>query len=170
MRLSVTGRGAAGELLALMLLAGAGVLAVPATAAMAPVPLGQSIQRSDLVIRGRTLDQHCEWSSDGRWIVTYVRIQVLETLGGTEPNDEVIVRVLGGALEGRGLVVSEMPVFQADEEAVLFLKRARDGSSFLVTDNFQGKNTLLGDRVVERDLSRDDFLTQVRDLARDLPR
>jgi hypothetical protein len=63
-----------------------------------------------------------------------------------------------------------MPAFQSDEESVLFLKRSADGQTFLVTDNFQGKNTLLDDRVVERDVPRTDFLTQVRAIARDLHR
>jgi hypothetical protein len=142
----------------------------PANAAMIQVPLATSIHNSDLVIRGRAVDQHCEWTADGRWIVTVVRIRVLDTLGGTAPGDEVVVRVLGGALDGIGLSVSDMPVFQPDEEAVLFLKRSNDGNSFLVTDNFQGKNTLLDGRVVERDLPQADFLNTVRAFARDLPR
>jgi hypothetical protein len=142
----------------------------PATAAMIQVPLERSIQSSDLVIHGRTLDQHCEWTADGRWIVTLVRIQVLETLGGSAPGDKLVVRVLGGVLDGIGLSVSDLPAFRVDEETVLFLKRSSDGRTFLVTDNFQGKNTLLDGRVVERDLPQSVFLTLVRALAHDLPR
>ena len=170
MRSPVTVHSAAGRILFFLAVTWMATRIIPATAAMVQVPLERSIQGSDLVIRGRTLDQHCEWTADGHWIVTVVRIQVLETLGGSAPGDELVVRVLGGVLDGIGLSVSDMPAFRADEETVLFLKRSNDGKTFLVTDNFQGKNTLLGGRVVERDLARTDFLTQVRALARDLPR
>jgi hypothetical protein len=170
MRSPITVHSAAGRILILLAVTWMVTWVTPAVAAMIQVPLERSIQSSDLVVRGRTLDQHCEWTADGRWIVTLVRIQVLETLGGSAPGDELVVRVLGGVLDGIGLSVSDMPAFQSDEESVLFLKRSIDGQTFVVTDNFQGKNTLLDDRVVERDVPRIDFLTQVRAIARDLHR
>ena len=139
----------------------------PAAALMVRVTPEDSIQRSDLVIRGRALDQHCEWTADGDWIVTLVRIRVLETLGGQAPGDELVVRVLGGVLDGIGLSVSDMPTFAPDDESVLFLKKSDDGLVFTVIDNFQGKNTLVDGRVVERDLPESDFLNLVRAIARD---
>jgi hypothetical protein len=166
MKFQTQSRNALGKAL-LLALAWAAVWAAPAPAVMLPVPLESSIERSDLVVRGRTIDQHCEWTADGRWIVTLVRFQVLETLQGEIPGPEVVVRVLGGVVDGIGLAVSDMPRFEPGEESILCLKQAGDGRSYLVTDNFQGKNTLEDGRIVERDLPAVEFLTTVRAIVRD---
>jgi hypothetical protein len=140
---------------------------LPAMAAMVQVPLEDSIERSDLVIRGRVLDQRCAWSDDGRWIVTLVRVQVVETLAGEPQGAEVTVRVPGGVVDGIGLGVSDMPSFAPDEESILFLQASPGGQTYAVTDHFQGKNTLVDGRVVERDLPDDEFLGQVRAIVRE---
>jgi hypothetical protein len=144
-----------------------GTAALPATAAMIRVPIEDSVRASDIVVRARTMDQRCEWSGDGRWIYTFVRAQILETMGGHPDGEDIVVRVLGGAMDGIGLRVSDMPLFEIGEESVLFLKRSSDGSFYTVVDNFQGKNTLWEGKVVERELSESDFVNQVRACARE---
>jgi hypothetical protein len=169
MRSLVPAKGATRGMLLALLLAGL-VGWIPAQALMVEVPLRDSIKRSDTIIRARTLDQHCAWTADGHWIITLVRVKVLETLAGETPPEEVTLRVLGGSLDGVGLVVSDMPAFQQEEESVLFLQKTPDAPFYVVTDNAQGKNTLTDGRVVERGLASHDFLSQVRALARDLKR
>jgi hypothetical protein len=141
--------------------------AAPATAAMVRVPVEESVGNSDLVIRGRAADQWCEWSEDGRWIVTMIRVEVLETYGGHTNGDEVLVRVPGGAIDGVGLRVSDQPSFETGEEAVLFLRLPDGGATYSVVDAFQGKNTLREGRVVERDVPEGEFIHLVRALARE---
>lgn len=166
MRSRITLRNGAGRIFLSLALAWAAAGVAPAAALMLKVPLEESVRNSELVIRGRTLDQRCEWTEDGRWIMTVVRVQVLETLGGRVPGAELDVRVPGGELDGLGMRVSDMPRFENGEESVLLLHGCElDGRTFVVTDNFQGKNTLREGRVLERDLPESEFVNQVRALA-----
>ncbi len=80
--------------------------------------------RADLGVLGSVIAIRSAWNEDRSLIVSYVTVRVSETLLGTDPRAEVIVRVAGGVLpaEDIGMTVSGAPEFQVGEEVVVLLR------------------------------------------------
>jgi hypothetical protein len=82
--------------------------------------IDQLAARSDVVVRARVRQQHCEWRRGA--IVTLSEIEVLETLRGEAPASAVVLQ-LGGHVGDHAMPVAGAAELVVDEERVLFLRR-----------------------------------------------
>jgi hypothetical protein len=97
--------------------------------------------RSDRILRGTVVDLESRW--DGRWITTTAYVAVDECLKGPCQEPVVEVRVLGGRVDDLEMRVEGMARFDLDEQVVLFLEPAEDGTALRPTGLAQGKFRLI---------------------------
>lgn len=139
----------------------AGVLALALSAA--PSPASQVMHQtlrdltlgsSDVVI-GRVEATRTHWNDAHTRIVTDVTVSVSESLKGA-PGDRLVLRQLGGDLDGFRYAVAGSPSFREGEEALLFVWRDAQGRA-QVNALAQGKfdittDPATGERTVQRGL------------------
>ena len=158
------------------------------------------IQRAPSIVLATVTSRRAEWESYGtsKLIITKVSLQVEQTLKGSAPR-ELTIEVLGGTIGEETLHVSHVPEFAVGDRDVLFLNNAPHSVSPLVGSD-QGRFRVINEsasgtaRVVTRGyaplvavadigsereravsslssaLSVTEFVTQVRDRARQLER
>jgi hypothetical protein len=102
--------------------------------------LQELVSRSQHAIIGTPLQARCSHLTIGgrRWLITETRLRV-EGMLGLEPlaDAELVVRTLGGQLDGVGEIVHGQAEFQQGRQCVGFLERAPDGACW-VTGMAQG--------------------------------
>jgi hypothetical protein len=116
--------------------------------------LAQSIQSdiknlsegADMIVTGKVVDQKSEWSSDKSKIYTNVTIQVDEFLKGSNNQNRIVIKNLGGEVGNVGETYSHMPTFQDDEDVLLFVKKSTKDESLRVFEGDEGKLTLYKDK------------------------
>jgi hypothetical protein len=115
-------------------------LAICAASATTVIPLSVEdlTQISSHVVEARALDSWPQWNAAHTVIFTYTRFEVLRALKGEAPST-IVVRQLGGTLDGTTQRVSGVRHWKTGEQAVLFLRpgEIRDGS-LVVTGLVQG--------------------------------
>lgn len=121
LRLRRTGPTLAAALCALL-----AFLLIPAAPARATILREMSLQelavRAPHVVRGTVLGTVCQWSEDGKGILTYVDVTLEERIkGGKSLPDVIQVIQPGGELDGVSMKIIGGPTFREGEEVVLFL-------------------------------------------------
>jgi hypothetical protein len=115
---------------------------------------------ADSVLVGTVVERNSYWNDEHTHIYTSVVMSVDNTLKGTANKDNVAITVTGGEVEGIGEMVSEMPVFDQGEQAVVFLKKLTAkqlpqaeavqgqlaGEQYEVYNGYRGKFTIKGGR------------------------
>lgn len=113
-------------------------------------------KRADEVVRARVLDRISRWTEDGHQIHTFTTIEVISNMKGAA-GGAIVIRQLGGEVDGVGSFVGGDAHFEVGEEVVVFLRRNPDGEPvFHLIGLAQGKFRVerTGDRVsAVRDLS-----------------
>ena len=117
------------------------LLAVPGLlSATTVVPMGvEALTRaSSHVVEARATGSTSQWNSEHTFIFTYTRFEVTRTLKG-QASKEILVRQIGGTVEGITQKVAGVRQWRAGDEAVLFLQPSpvADGS-LVVTGLMQG--------------------------------
>ena len=118
-----------GVLLALLAL-----LVLPATAratVMLALDLPHLVGRSDAIFVGKVVETRSRWTEDGRRIVTDATLEVRQRIRGAAAGKRVVVRSLGGTVDGIGMRVAGAVALAKDEEVLLFTER-RGGHRFVV--------------------------------------
>jgi hypothetical protein len=117
-----------------------------------------SREASSIVV-GEVIDAQSQWE-DGN-IYTYVTVSVERYVKGVG-NREVTIKVLGGTVGDITQWVSDVPVFQIGERAILFLK----GEFFQIIGWRQGKFSVVNSEVMVENVLVDeaDFINRVRDI------
>lgn len=116
------------------------LMAVCASFATTVVPL--SVENltaiSSHVVEGRAISAWTQWNATHTVIFTYTKFQVLRTLKG-DASTTIVVRQLGGTLDGTTEKVAGVRQWKIGEQALLFLRpgEIRDGS-LVVTGLMQG--------------------------------
>jgi len=86
------------------------------------------IHGADSVIIGEVLDEYSDWDSSGKFIITYVKLRVLEDIKGSEEGAaEIIVKRPGGKVGDREMIIHGAPKFRKGEKTLLFLKKGFNG-------------------------------------------
>ncbi|MCI0420933.1 MAG: hypothetical protein L0387_00865 [Acidobacteria bacterium] len=88
--------------------------------------LDDLVQKSSRIIVGKCLSRESRWNDRNTIILTTVRIAVSEPLKGSSDGFINVVTV-GGTLDGITQTVSGMPVFEPEEEVLLFLEPSKNG-------------------------------------------
>src|SRR5262245_44811998 len=79
---------------------------------------------ADLVLVGRVVGQRAQWTDDRRAIFTDVEVELDGVWRGARRRGEhVVVRHLGGTVDGIGMRTIGEPRFAPRDEVVLFLRR-----------------------------------------------
>jgi hypothetical protein len=106
-------------------------LLIPAGSARATVMLALDLEglvgRASHIIVGTVEGSQSRWTDDRRYIVTDTTLRVDSTVHG-KAGDRVIVRRLGGSVNGIGMRVSGATVLQRGERVLLFGERMGQGA------------------------------------------
>ncbi len=101
---------------------------------------------ADMIVTGKVVNQKSEWSSDKSKIYTNVTIQVDEFLKGSNNQNRIVIKNLGGEVGNVGETYSHVPTFQDDEDVLLFVKKSTKDESLRVFEGDEGKLTLYQDK------------------------
>ncbi len=155
-----------------------GFFASQASALVVEKDVEQLTQEADLILTGKVKSMRSHWNEERSLIYTYVTISVSGyikknlTLEESEKNreQEIVVRILGGEVDGLRLMVSDTPEFEEGEEVFLFLRSRTDGKTFLkVAGLFQGKYTvesgMAKNRVLGLEIPVEQFTNHVREMV-----
>jgi hypothetical protein len=108
------------------------------------------------IVEGRALESISQWNPEHTLILTYTRFAVSRTLKGQAPGT-IMVRQLGGTVDGVTQKVSGVRHWRPGEEAVLFLQPSSiaDGAlvvTGLMQGNFLMRRTAEGQTLVSNDM------------------
>ena len=92
--------------------------------------LEEMIEEAEIILRGRVVGKSMRLAPDFRGnqeIYSFLRIRVNDSLKGTKRNGDVFtLQMIGGRVGNMSLTVSHMPVFELNEESMIFLKQYPD--------------------------------------------
>ena len=88
--------------------------------------LDDLVQKSGRIIVGKCISSESRWNDRNTLILTTARFTVSEPLKGSSEG-VVNVFTVGGTLDGITQTVSGMPVFEPEEEVLLFLEPSKNG-------------------------------------------
>jgi acetyl/propionyl-CoA carboxylase alpha subunit len=110
-------------------------LAVPAAqAAIAQAAtFDEKVDNSAAIILGKCIKTEAKFDPSGRWIVTYATFAVEQSMKG-DASGQLTVVTPGGTVNGIHQETIGVPVFQAGDEHVVFLRNTRLGPSPLYFD------------------------------------
>jgi len=123
--------------------------------------LDELAAKADSILVGQVTDIACYQESEGN-IYTLVTLSAEQHIKG-ETQQEVVIRIPGGELNGHMLWVEDVPSFQLGERAVVFLEK-REGDDFTVVGGFQGKFSIDENNMVSGNMSLSQFIEQIRDI------
>ena len=87
-----------------------------------PVTFDESVSKAEQIFIGWVEEIRSEFNDDETQIYTYATFQVLETIEGTEPQDSAYtIRLTGGQVGDKHLVIVGMPEFEIGEMVLLFV-------------------------------------------------
>ncbi len=107
---------------ALVLLLALLPLRVGATSVVPP-KFEELVNESDYIVRAVVKSVTSEWreKQGQRRIYTFVELEVREVIAGTPPQP-LVLRMLGGRVDGEELVIEGAPKFEVGQEDVLFIR------------------------------------------------
>jgi len=124
-------------------------LALQSNATEVPaMSLGQVFSESKAMVHGVVVDQFSEWEryDEHNILFTYSTIRVRHAdFRGMTPTRDVVVRTVGGTLDGYTQVLVDEASFKVGEEVVTFLEMDPDWAHFSVVGFRQGKYTVVRD-------------------------
>jgi len=106
--------------------------------------LDDLVQKSGRIIVGKCISRESRWNDRNTLILTTARFAVSEPLKGSSDGFVNVVTV-GGTLDGITQTVSGMPVFEPEEEVLLFLEPSKN-SHWQPLGLSQGKFRILRNR------------------------
>ena len=119
------------------------------TEAHAPTKsLEELLDESDSIIAGTVESVNSYWHDDYNSIYSSVVVWVDDIFKGEDEREKITIVIPGGEVDGLRQFVSDMPLFEPGERAVIFLDKTFDRSvpdwvtgngTFSITGGFQGK-------------------------------
>jgi hypothetical protein len=107
---------------ALAMLVGALMPAIASATTVAPPEFEELVNESDYVVRATVKSVRSEFSRPGgKSIVTYVELDVKEVITGNPPSP-LVLRMLGGRVGDKRMIVSGAPEFVVGDEDILFVR------------------------------------------------
>jgi len=105
--------------------------------------LRQLTSNADVIVTGKVSGKNSSWNMDKTRIHTEATLQVDECLKGNNNTGSVVVTYPGGEVDGIGELYTHMPVFENNENVLVFLKR--DVKGYKVFDGEEGKIKIIRD-------------------------
>ncbi|HYR27559.1 MAG TPA: hypothetical protein VEU30_03795 [Thermoanaerobaculia bacterium] len=124
-----------------LVLVGLALLALPLTASQfVPVSFDQVARESTFVVRGTVEHTYSKWDDSGEVIFTYATVRVQRYFGEATGPDTLIVREVGGTVDGYTQEAIGFPVIRNGENVVFFLAPDADaGGTYRIHAYNQGK-------------------------------
>jgi len=138
-------------------------LAIPMSASQfQELSFDQIAREAKYVVRGQVIDTWSQWDDAREVIYTYATVRVNRYFGETTGPDVLMVREVGGTVDGYTMEAIGFPMIRRGEQIVAFL--AEDGSDlrihaynqgkFLVRER-RGREVLISDPVKQGDVRRE---------------
>lgn len=89
-----------------------------------PIDIEKRVDDASLIVRGLTGKSYADWlelPKVGKRIYTFTPLTVTEVIKGELKSEQILVRELGGEVQGVGMRVHSTAKFQANEDVVLML-------------------------------------------------
>ena len=123
-----------------LVLIGMSLLALPVMASQfVQLPFDQVARESQYIVRGTVEHSFSRWDDAHEVIYTYATVRVNRYFGPITGPDTLVIREVGGVVDGYVQEAIGFPMLRNGEEAVFFLAAADDGSSFRIHAYNQGK-------------------------------
>jgi hypothetical protein len=115
-------------------------LAVPLSASQfIEMSFDQLAREAKFAVRGHVLDTWSAWDSSHEVIFTYATVRVTRYFGELAGPDMLVVREVGGTVDGYTQEAIGFPAIRRGEQVVLFLSEWEDGSEYRMHGYNQGK-------------------------------
>jgi len=116
------------------------VLALPLAASQfVQLSFDQVARESDLIVRGTVESTFSAWNDTHDVIFTYATIRVNRYFGESTGPDTLVVREVGGTVDGYTMEAIGFPVIRANQDVVLMLSQWEDGADYRIHGYNQGK-------------------------------
>jgi hypothetical protein len=116
------------------------VSAVPMFASQfVELPFDQVAREAKFVVRANVIDTWSAWDDSGQVIYTYATLRVTRYFGEATGPDTLVVREVGGTVDGYTQQAVGFPEIRRGERVVLFLADDEDGVNLRVHAYNQGK-------------------------------
>ncbi len=116
------------------------VVAVPLSASQfVNLPFDQVARESQYIVRGTVEQTWSAWDDAHEVIFTYATVRVNRYFGETTGPDTLVVREVGGTVDGYTQEAIGFPAIRQGENVVLFLSRWDDGADYRIHAFNQGK-------------------------------
>jgi hypothetical protein len=102
-------------------------------------PFDQIARESDYIVRGTIENTWSAWDDAHEVIFTYATVRVSRYFGETAGPDTLVVREVGGTVDGYTQEAIGFPAIRRGEEVVLMLARWDDGAEYRIHAYNQGK-------------------------------
>jgi hypothetical protein len=115
-------------------------LAVPLSASQfVQQPFDEVAREAGYVVRAHVVDTFSAWDSAHEVIYTYATVRVQRYIGETTGPDTLVVREVGGTVDGYTQEAIGFPMIRQGEQVVLFLSLWEDGADYRIHGFNQGK-------------------------------
>jgi hypothetical protein len=115
-------------------------LAVPLSASQfIDMPFDQVAREATLVVRGQVVDTWSAWDASHEVIYTYATVRVSRYFSEITGPDTLMVREVGGTVDGYTQEAVGFPALRRSENVVLFLSQWEDGADYRIHAFNQGK-------------------------------
>ena len=115
-------------------------LAIPMAASQfVELPFDQVAREAQFIVRGNVVQTWSAWDDAHEVIYTYATVRVQRYFGEATGPDTLVVREVGGTVEGYTQEAIGFPMIRNGEDVVLFLSRWDDGADFRIHAFNQGK-------------------------------
>jgi len=115
-------------------------LAIPMAASQfVELAFDQVAREATFIVRGNVVQTWSAWDDSHEVIYTYATVRVNRYFGEATGPDTLVVREVGGTVEGYTQEAIGFPMIRNGEDVVLFLSRWEDGADFRIHAFNQGK-------------------------------
>ncbi len=116
------------------------ILAVPLSASQfIELPFDQVASESQYIVRGTIGNSWSAWDDAHEVIYTYATVRVNRYFGETTGPDTLMIREVGGTVDGYTQEAIGFPVIRSGEDVVLMLSKWDDSADFRIHAFNQGK-------------------------------
>lgn len=103
------------------------------------MPFDQVAREAELIVRGTVVQTWSAWDDAHEVIFTYATVRVNRHFGEAAGPDTLVVREVGGTVDGYTQEAIGFPAIRGGENVVLLLSRWEDGSDYRIHAFNQGK-------------------------------
>ena len=138
---------------------------------MVKMSLEDLVKEADHIVIGTVTETESSWDADGRWIRTYVSLSIDDSIkctshNGDSPGKQCMISYIGGVVGDIGLYHSDTPHFKKGQRVLVFLRPDERGT-FRVVGRCQGKFTIEGNKIVEKNIDTDAFVRRIKTMMKD---